>query len=50
VKLKYWPEHITDLLRQRPDLAEAHVVREIRCVGAIENDRQGLFADQLEGM
>jgi hypothetical protein len=34
MKLKDWPKHIEELLRLRPDLAEAHVVQEVRCVGA----------------
>lgn len=33
MKLKDWPKHIEDLLKLRPDLAEAHIVKEVRCDG-----------------
>jgi hypothetical protein len=31
MKLKDWPRHVEELIRLRPDLAEAHVVQEVRC-------------------
>ena len=35
MKLKDWPQHIEEFLKLRPDLAEAHIVRYVRCVGYV---------------
>ncbi len=51
MKLRDWPKHIEELLRLRPDLADAHIVRDVRCDGTYPLklwDAVGLPADKLQ--
>lgn len=52
MKLKDWPKHIEELLRLRPDLAEAHVVRNISSMGTRPFqlwDAKSLPAENIQG-
>jgi hypothetical protein len=52
VKLKDWPAHIEGFLKQRPELADAHIVRYVRCVGYLPLqlwDAEALPAQSVDG-